>query len=253
MNEIWKPFKHPDCPTMDGLYEISNKGRLKSLPRAIQRYSHNGSLYTAYKKERILKFRTNKKSKLLFTTLQKSIGYKKYIIKTIYIHYEVARLFVPNPNPRRYKHVTHINPKKPHHNWSDNLMWCDQSYLSLRNIELYPHLRNNLRDANIKSGYYKTSAGHFDRTKFDRPRTSVPYYVLKGNRIICNNTNKVATTGTDSLKVIEQKFNDYIKSFEYFVFAGLSNEQRMEINNLLPKTTLTGQKLKDYRKQNEKG
>ena len=158
MTEVWKPLQTKN-PIFEGYYKISNKGRLKCRPVLITRSSWNGSLYTYLKTERILALRHSKKSDLLFTSIQKNItddnGDTSIHKETIYIHKAVALAFVPNPKPGQYTQVAHRNDETKD-NFYLNLMWCSQSFFSLRNMRKNPALRNTLKKANIKSGYYES-------------------------------------------------------------------------------------------------
>ena len=103
-NEIWKPVKG-----YEGLYEISNLGRVKSLSRI--RPNGMNCLY----KERILKKQINKG------------GYHKVALlknegksKLCSVHRLVAEAFIPNPLNKPC--VDHINMIKTD-NFVSNLRW----------------------------------------------------------------------------------------------------------------------------------
>ena len=94
--EVWK-----DIPEYEGLYQISNLGRVKSLSRYINRPI--GSYYT---KERIL---TNRKNSCGYYLIQL---FKDGNMKNILIHQLVAMAFL-NHKPNGYKLVVdHINDNK---------------------------------------------------------------------------------------------------------------------------------------------
>lgn len=103
--EIWK-----DIEGFEGLYQISNLGRVKSLT-----YSNQ---YTTLKKEKIIKQQVNHKGYKCV-----SIGYKPR--KTITIHRLVAKAFICNPN--NFSQVNHKDGNKQN-NSLENLEWCDNDF-----------------------------------------------------------------------------------------------------------------------------
>lgn len=97
--EIWK-----DIEGYEGLYQVSNLGRVKSLKR----------LHT---KERIISHFLNHGG-YARVNLWKDNKSKKYSV-----HRLVAEAFVPNPD--RKPQVNHIDENKQN-NHADNLEWCTQ-------------------------------------------------------------------------------------------------------------------------------
>ena len=100
--EKWK-----DINGYEGLYKVSNKGRVKSL-----NYNHT-------KKEKILKPYINNCGYEI-VCLSKNNTRKQYLI-----HRLVAEAFIPNPN--NYSEVNHINEDKLN-NYVNNLEWCNKKY-----------------------------------------------------------------------------------------------------------------------------
>ena len=100
--EIWKPVLG-----YEGLYEVSNWGRVKSL-----NYNHSG-------KEKILKPVTYK-SGYLYVVLSKNNKRKHFLI-----HRLVAEAFIPNTD-----NLPQVNHKdeNPLNNVVSNLEWCTSSY-----------------------------------------------------------------------------------------------------------------------------
>ena len=113
LNEIWKPIKG-----YEGLYEVSNFGRIKSLKRLVKSHNKWGECYIIIN-EKILKTSDNKLG-YLFVKL-----FKNNKAKTYYIHRLVAEHFIPNPN--NYKEVNHKDECKTN-NVVTNLEWCDRKY-----------------------------------------------------------------------------------------------------------------------------
>lgn len=112
--EIWKGIEG-----YEGLYEVSNYGRVKSLERTRLFESGKKGLHTRKYRERILK-------QYVGTT-----GYwivvlsKDGIEKTYKVHRLVAKAFISNPF--NLPHINHKdeNPLNPR---ADNLEWCDQKW-----------------------------------------------------------------------------------------------------------------------------
>lgn len=101
-NEIWR-----DIEGYEGLYQVSNLGRVKSL----------GNDKT--KKEKILSQYENKNG-YLYVNLCKDGK-----MKTFRVHRLVANAFIPNPNG--YRCVNHKDEDKTN-NCVDNLEWCTHQY-----------------------------------------------------------------------------------------------------------------------------
>lgn len=108
-NEIWKPIKG-----FEGLYEVSNLGRVRSLDRTI--ITRNGK--KIFYKGKILK-PINCSNGYLKVNLVKN---KKQ--KTVNIHRLVAETFIPNPNNKPC--VDHINTIRTD-NRVENLRWATAS------------------------------------------------------------------------------------------------------------------------------
>lgn len=122
MQEIWKPVIGVNDGLYDGYYEISNLGRFKMLPR----------LLNCAKGMRI------SKEKIVTGTSRhgyKTVSFKKdRIKKCIDVHILVARAFVKNENPEKYKIVNHLNSDRGD-NRAENLEWCDHSRNAKHAIE----------------------------------------------------------------------------------------------------------------------
>ena len=107
MEEIWKDIKG-----YEGLYQVSNLGRVKSLERVVD-YGH----MKCVRKGRIVKqFNTKDYN---------NVKLHKDGIRTIYLaHRLVATAFIPNPD--NLPVVNHKDGDKTN-NCVDNLEWCTAS------------------------------------------------------------------------------------------------------------------------------
>ena len=101
MEEIWK-----DIEGYEGIYQVSNLGRVRSLDRKVWNYT---------KKGRILKSHSNGHG-----YQNVSLHNKNKIEKHAYIHILVAKAFIPNPENK--KEVNHKDFNKEN-NCADNLEW----------------------------------------------------------------------------------------------------------------------------------
>lgn len=109
--EIWKNIKG-----FEGLYQVSNYGRVKSLQRKVR--WRNG---TRTINERVLHFGYDKN----YQGYQIVVLSKNGICKTYKVHRLVAEAFIPNPD--KLPQVNHKDESKEN-NHCTNLEWCSRSY-----------------------------------------------------------------------------------------------------------------------------
>lgn len=113
---IWKQING-----YEGLYEISNNGKVKSLSRYAKCVSHNKPI-TRLTSEHLLTPTISLRGKQGYpcVTLSKNGVYKRFLI-----HRLVAQAFIPNPN-----NLPCVNHKdeNPLNNNVENLEWCTYAY-----------------------------------------------------------------------------------------------------------------------------
>ena len=110
MIEIWKDIKG-----YEGLYQVSNLGRIRSLDRIVK------SIYNSKRKMSGKILKPNVIGRYAIITLYDNDGKAKN--RTI--HRLVAQAFIPNPN--NYPIVNHKDGNRLN-NSVENLEWCTQSH-----------------------------------------------------------------------------------------------------------------------------
>ena len=148
MIEEWRPIEG-----YEGLYEVSNLGRVRSLDRYIK-YS-NGNIHLH-------------KGKMLSPT-KDTVGYLKVGLycngkyKMFSVHRLVAQAFIPNPD--NLPQVNHRD-ENPSNDNVDNLEWCDAKY----NLN-YGSRQDKVRDTAIKNGYWTGLSREEYRKKYYEENT----------------------------------------------------------------------------------
>ena len=133
MKEIWK-----DIQDYEGLYKVSNLGRIKSLPR-------NGTI----NQDRILK-QTKDNNGYLIVGL-----HKNNTVKKTSVHRIVAKAFIKNVE--NYDVINHKDGNKQN-NRVDNLEWCTQKYNVKEAIRLglqVPHNKKKVLQFNKNEEFIK--------------------------------------------------------------------------------------------------
>ena len=111
MEEIWK-----DIPGYEGIYMISNLGRVKSMPKTVYVGAHKAKLNFD---EYIMRQKVRKTGYCLISLTTNGI------VKDFYVHRLVASAFLDNPN--NYEYINHKD-RNPSNNCVDNLEWCTPQY-----------------------------------------------------------------------------------------------------------------------------
>lgn len=159
--EIWK-----DVEGYEGLYQVSNLGRVKSLERIIEHKGCYGGFY--HVKGKILKPRTEKDGYF-------RIGLKKDRTQKFYrINRLVAKTFIPNPN--NLPVVNHKDENKENNVWT-NLEWCTQLY----NVNYGDGINKRKLKRSIKIKQYDLN-GNYIKT-WDSINDAIRCY--NGNTQIC--------------------------------------------------------------------
>lgn len=109
--EEWRDIKG-----YEGLYQVSNEGRIKSLERIIQGCS-KGGYFDKLLPEKIMKQQCNKYVTVMLC--------KQGVTKRLLVHRLVAEAFIPNTN--NLPQVNHKDECKTN-NTIENLEWCTKEY-----------------------------------------------------------------------------------------------------------------------------
>ena len=169
MIEIWKNIQG-----YEGLYQISNLGRVKSLH---------------YNKEKILK--PNKYGAGYYgVALSKNNKHKRYSI-----HRLVAIAFIPNPN--NLPQVNHKDEDKTN-NRVDNLEWCTNEYnmnYGTRNERANEKISETVRKK-FENGYISPfkNKHHTEDVKNYLSEINSNANHPRATRVICVTTNKIFDT-----------------------------------------------------------
>jgi len=158
--EEWK-----DVSGYEGFYQISNFGRVKSLPRVVYQKTNNNKPYSV--KGGILKAGKN-----IWGYKQASFVIEGSKVYKPTIHRLVATNFIPNPN--NLPDINHIDEDKSNNHYS-NLEWCTErantvfsckKNTSSRHPGVCWHKRNKkwqvrvyINRKSIHIGYFKNELG----------------------------------------------------------------------------------------------
>lgn len=132
--DIEHPEEWRDVKGFEGIYQVSNKSRVKSVDRFVICEGDNTRLeYQKFFKGKILK-------QIIGPTGYKVVHLRRgKVSKMVKVHRLVAIAFIENPN--NYPDVNHINSIKTD-NTSSNLEWCTPSQNSRHSYNVDKNFRN---------------------------------------------------------------------------------------------------------------
>ena len=142
--ELWKPIKD-----YEGLYEISNLGRIRSLDRYIKSRSSRGEMQ--FKKGTVLKQKFNRVTGYYVVTLWKNGEQKGYTV-----HRLIASHFLPKDDKREV--VNHKDGNKLN-NCVSNLEWVSYSE-NLSHSYSQLNRKVNKRSVHKQTVYYINKEGN---------------------------------------------------------------------------------------------
>jgi hypothetical protein len=137
--EIWRDIKG-----YEGLYQVSNLGRVKRLQKAVRNNNYGGMRIVT---EKILSA-TDNGNGYRIVGLRKDGSRKNH-----YVHRLVATAFIENPHEFHY--VNHLDRNRSN-NVADNLEWCTQ-------LDNVAHSIENLRKRKTKSRATNTGEKYISR------------------------------------------------------------------------------------------
>ena len=143
MVEIWIPIKD-----FEGLYEVSNLGKVKSLAR--ENYYPDGRLHQR-KKEKLLNLKPNSKGYVSVVLCKDGKTYPRCV------HRLVAEAFIPNPEGK--PNIDHIDTN-PLNNVVENLRWVTQKENAMN-----PLTRKNISDSKKGHPYWGRPLTEEERKK----------------------------------------------------------------------------------------
>ena len=174
MNEVYKPIKG-----YENLYEVSNKGNVKSL---VNRYKNTKGIF-------LLNQENVKSGSVTYKRVQLSNPKKRFLV-----HRLLAQTFLDNVCNK--PHVNHID-NNPSNNHKDNIEWCTHSENML-------HCHKQNRCSNIKaSNKAKNDMAKKMRNFFSTllENRFIDYVIKKGRGYVvyyCINCNKLLESRADS-------------------------------------------------------
>lgn len=176
MIEEWRAV-----PGYEGLYEVSDQGRVRS----IDRYDSIGRL----RKKRYIKL-------LLHSSGYFSVGLSKKGKVTIYlVHRLVAQVFIPNP--LGLPQVNHKDEDKLNNN-VDNLEWCTAKYNNN-----YGTSRDRAKNTAIKNGYWYGLSDEDNRIRLKNRRKE---YYQENKDVFSYKSKEYRKTHKEEIREMNRKY-----------------------------------------------
>lgn len=148
-NEVWK-----DIPNYEGLYQVSNLGRIKSITHFVENKTTYGGIYTV--RGKIINPKVDKGYYRCSLTKNKEK-------KMVAVHRMVAMAFIPNPENKPF--INHINGNTKD-NRIENLEWCTQKENVAHAVRtnLIKHYKIDMYD--INDNYIRSFNNRYEIEKF---------------------------------------------------------------------------------------
>ena len=188
-----------DIEGYEGIYQISNLGKVKSLVR----YSIQSHLLN----ERILKQQDNKGG-YMYVDLYNKEGIKK----KFYIHRLVAQAFIENPN--NYPNINHKDINT-YNNVVGNIEWCTQKYnCNYGDHSIKQSIARKGKCKGIDNVYSKKVICVTTDKVFDCIREASDYYNMPTNRNAisgcCMGKHKYTGKLEDGTPLVWMYYEDYL-------------------------------------------
>ena len=188
IEEIWRPIEG-----YEGLYEVSNLGRVRSLDRFYYRL-HKGKVLSPTK------------DRYGYLTVTLNCNGKS---KTIKIHRLVAQAFLPNPD--NLPQVNHKDEVKSN-NCVDNLEWCSAKY----NVN-FGTRQERYRNTMLEKGHWSgLSREEYEKKRYqenkDKRKDSQRKYYQKNKDRICDKVKEYSQKNKEKIREYHHQY--YLKKKE---------------------------------------
>ena len=188
MIEEWRPIEG-----YEGLYEVSNTGRVRSVDRFYYRL-HKGKVLSPTK------------DRYGYLTVTLNCNGKS---KTIKIHRLVAQAFLPNPD--NLPQVNHKDEDKTNNN-VDNLEWCTAKY----NVN-FGTRQERYRNTMLEKGHWSgLSREEYEKKRYqenkDKRKDSQRKYYQKNKDRICDKVKEYSQKNKEKIREYHHQY--YLKKKE---------------------------------------